>query len=205
MSLTDTQITELCRRMNIPLASNKGIAFKTEFSPSDLEYNKAYFVNLQDEYDDNGSLNSGSHWTTFTIRKYENGEIDPIYFDSYGIGPPEEIKECIMKFCKKKVPFTKKDIQSLMSNACGWFCCAYQHFIWNFSHRTGDVYEDTELFLECFDDLNKSTDWLKNEFMLKQFFQPKDASLRRPIRTAMDINPEEITNDVNGPVVSPFK
>ena len=205
MSLTDNQITELCDRMNIPLAENKGIIFKDELNCGDLEFNKSYFVNLEDEYKDDGSLSQGSHWTTFTIRKYQNGEIDPMYFDPFGIGPPENIKECVMKFCKKKLPYSTKDVQSMMANACGFYCCAYQHYIYNFSHRTGDIYEDTETFLSYFDDLNKSTDFLKNEFILKQFFQPKDSSQRRAVRTTMDINPDEITSDLNGPVYTPFK
>ena len=203
--LTDSQIEELCVRMNIPLATNKGIAFKDEIKAKDLEYNKSYFVNLEDEYDSEGRLNSGSHWTCFQIAKYPSGEIAPVYFDPFGIGPPENIKEEVMKFCKKKLPFTTKDIQSMMANACGWYCCAYLHFINNFSHRTMDIYEDTELFLSYFDDLNKSADFMKNEFILKQFFQAKDPNLRRPITTIADINIDEITEDLNGNVITPFK
>lgn len=203
--LTDSQIEELCVRMNIPLATNKGIAFKDEIKANDLEYNKSYFVNLDDEYDGEGRLNSGSHWTCFQIAKYPSGEIAPIYFDPFGIGPPENIKEQVMKFCKKKLPFTTKDIQSMMANACGWYCCAYLHFINNFSHRCMDIYEDTELFLSYFDDLNKSADFMKNEFILKQFFQAKDPNLRRPITTIADINIDEITEDLNGNVITPFR
>ena len=200
--LTDTQIEELCLRMNIPLAS---IAFKDEIKANHLEYNKSYFVNLDDEYDEKGRLNSGSHWTCFQIAKYPNNEVAPIYFDPFGIGPPECIKEEVMKFCKKKLPFTTKDIQSMMANACGWYCCAYLHYINNFSHRCMDIYEDTEMFLSYFDDLNKSIDFMKNEFILKQFFQSKDPTLRKPIKTIADIDPNEITEDLNGNVITPFK
>lgn len=203
--LSDDQLIELCDKMNIPLASKNGIIFKSQIKAKDLEYNKSYFVNLEDEYDEKGNLNTGSHWTCFQISKYRNGEVAPMYFDSYGIGPPEKIKEEIMKFCKKKVPYSTKDVQSLMSNACGWYCCAFLHFINNFPSRTGCIYDDTELFLSYFDDLNKSTDFLKNEFMLKQFFQPKDPKLRREITTMADIDPNDITDDLNGPVITPFK
>ena len=195
MSLTDRQIRELCQKMKIPLATNKGIIFKNEI-PCNLEYNKAYFINLEDEYNAEGLLNNGSHWTCFQIAKYPSGKVAPIYFDAYGMPPPEIVKEKIMKFCKQKVPFNTKDIQSLMANACGWYCCAYLHYINNFSHRTGDIYLDTEQFLEYFEDLNKSTNFLKNEYVLKHFFQSEDPKLRKEITTIADT--DSITEDTNG-------
>jgi hypothetical protein len=203
--LSDVQITELCQRMLIPLADKKGIIFKSEINVKDLQYNKSYFINLDDEYDEKGKLNSGSHWTCFQIVKYPTGEIDPIYFDPFGIGAPEIIKESIMAFCKKKLPHTTKDIQSMLANACGWYCCAFLHFINNYPRRTGDVYDDTEIFLDYFDDLNKSCDFLKNEYTLKMFFQPKDKSLRRPITTLADVDFNEITEDLNAQIHTPFK
>ena len=195
MSLTDRQIRELCQKMKIPLATKKVIIFKNEI-PCNLEYNKAYFINLEDEYNAEGLLNNGSHWTCFQIAKYPSGKVAPIYFDAYGMPPPEIVKEKIMKFCKQKVPFNTKDIQSLMANACGWYCCAYLHYINNFSHRTGDIYLDTEQFLEYFEDLNKSTNFLKNEYVLKMFFQSEDPKLRKEITTIADT--DSITEDTNG-------
>lgn len=195
MSLTDVQIRELCDKMDIPLASIDGICFKDEF-PKKPECNKAYFINMEDEYDGRGMLNSGSHWVTLIIAKYKNGEMSPLYFDPFGMPPPEIIKDRVMKFTKKKLPFNTKDIQSLMSNACGWFCCAYQHYIHNFSHRTGDIYLDTEQFLDYFEDLNKSTNYLKNEYILKHFFVAKDPTLRKEITVIADVN--DITQDTNG-------
>ncbi len=192
MSLTDTQIKELCKKMNIPLA---GVFFKNEI-PNALEKNKVYFINLDDDFDESGSLNSGSHWTCFVIVKYPNGDLAPMYFDSYGCPPPEGVKEKMMKSSKKKIPFSTKDIQSVMSNCCGWFCCAWAHYIFNFSHRTGDVYLDTEMFLDYFEDLNKSTNFMKNEYILKHFFQPTDPKLRKEITTIADTN--SITQDNNG-------
>lgn len=203
MSLTDSQIAELCTRMNIPLAPVRGIAFKDEITAKDLQYNKAYFVNLSDEYGEDGQRNPGTHWTCFQIVKYRNGNVCPIYFDSFGVGPPENIKEAVAKFSKKKLPYTTKDIQSLMANACGFFCCAFLHYINNYYNRTGDVYEDTEQFLGYFEDLNKSADFLKNEYILKLFFQPPNSNNK--ITTAADIDFDSITYDTSGPVVNAFK
>ncbi len=66
----------------------------------------------------------------------------------------------------------------------------------NFSHRTGDIYLDTEQFLEYFEDLNKSTNFLKNEYVLKHFFQSEDPKLRKEITTIADT--DSITEDTNG-------
>lgn len=195
MSLTDLQIRELCDKMNIPLALEDGIIFKDEL-PDELEYNKSYFINLEDEYGEDGSLNNGSHWTCLQVAKYPNGTVAPIYCDFFGMPPPEIVKQKMMKFCKQKIPFNTKDVQSIMANACGWYCCAYLHYINNFSHRTGDIYQDTEMFLSYFEDLNKSTDFMKNEYILKMFFQPNDPSLRKEITTVADV--ESITQDTNG-------
>ncbi len=95
------------------------------------------------------------------------------------------------------MPYNTKDIQSLMSDACGWYCCAFLHFINNFSHRTKNLYNDTDNFLEMFDDLNKSVDFKKNEFMLKHFFQPNDPKLRKEIDVFCDVDSIESGKEDN--------
>ena len=81
----------------------------------------------------------------------------------------------------RQFPHNTKDVQSLMSNACGWFCLAFLHYINAFPKRTKNLYDDTDAFLGMFDDLNKHIDWKKNEYMLKQFFQSGDPKLRKSI------------------------
>ena len=190
--LTDTQLEELSVKMNFPLAE---IIFKDQ-APDRFQYNKSYIVNLEDNYNKDGTLNSGSHWTCLQINRYPNGKVEGLYFDPFGIVAPTEILECYKRTTgKTHFPHNTKDIQSLMSNACGFFCCAYLHFINNFVNRTKDLYSDTENFLDFFDDLNKSVDFKKNEFMLKQFFQPKDPKLRKDIEVIA--NPNTIETDTN--------
>lgn len=191
--LTDHQLQKLSQTMNFPLES---IIFKDQ-APNKFKFNKCYIINLDDEYDESGSLKSGSHWTCLQINKYPNNEIQSIYFDPFGIAPPNDIIESYKRTTNKShLPYNTKDIQSLMSNACGWYCAAFLHFINNFSHRTKDLYQDTEHFLDLFDDLNKSVDFKKNEYILKHFFQPKDPTLRKKIEITAD--PTTIDTDVNG-------
>lgn len=165
--LNNFQILELAPKMSIPL---KGVYYKDELKLNDLEVGKSYVINLSDEKNENGEQNLGSHWTCLHIGKH-NGVITPVYFDSYGVAPPEDIKEIVKKRFNKKISYMTKNVQSLMSDACGWFCLAYLHFINAFYNKTGDIFTDSSIFLDLFEDLDKSVDWKKNEFILKLFFQ----------------------------------
>jgi len=175
--LTDEQITDLAHRMGVPL---QGCYFKDEL-PKNIETNRSYIINIQDSVDDNGNHNEGTHWTFLQVNKTPNGTIQPIYFDPYGQPPPEEVKKAIQRNFNLYLPYTKKDIQSLMNNACGFYCLALGHFINKCPLRCGDIYEDVDEFLSMFDDLNTSIDWKKNEYILRMFFQAEDPSLRKEI------------------------
>jgi len=175
--LTDEQLKDLCGKMNVPL---EGVYFKDEL-PRKLKYNCAYIINLENSVDKDGDENEGTHWTTLQVAKYPNGKIEPIFFCPYGAPPSESVIKFVKDGCGKYLPYTKRDIQSLMNNACGWFCCAFLHYINAYPQRTKDLYQDCEQFLDFFDDLNVSVDWKKNEYLLKHFFQSSDPALRKAI------------------------
>lgn len=174
--LTDHQIIELGKRMSIPL---EGVYFKDEL-PVKLKTNRTYIINLQDSEDEQGNENSGTHWTLLQIHENDK-EKQPFYFDPYGVEPPEILKKRIKKDFNLYLPYNNKDIQSLMNNACGFYCLALAHFINASQYRTNNFYNDIDEFLEMFDDLNKSIDWKKNEYILKLFFQAKDKNKRKDI------------------------
>ena len=197
--LTDSQITELSKKMNIPLEL---VCFKDEL-PRKVAYNKSYVINLDDAFDEKGNQNEGTHWTALQINKYPDGKVEPIFFDPYGQPPSENIKKFVLDNTGKKLPYNTKDIQSLMNNACGFFCLGFLHFINAWDHRTKDLYDDVACFLEYFDDLNKSIDWKKNEFILKHFFQPSDPKLRKQIEVIADIN--SITDQDTGNGINMLK
>lgn len=181
--LTDGQIKEIAPRMGIPL---EWIGFKSDL-PAVIKPNRSYIVNLDNETDLDGDNNEGTHWTCFQVMEYPNGKKEAIYFDSYGISPPEIVKAHIKKsFGITYIPYSTKDIQSLMSNACGYYCMAFLHFINKSPYRSGHLFEDVETFLEMFLDLNKSNDFKHNEYILKHFFQSKDPALRKPVEVLMD-------------------
>ena len=175
--LTDIQIKDLANRMQIPL---EGCYFKDEL-PRQLKFNKVYIINLQDSVTDDGDENTGTHWTMAYIRETPNETKQPIFFDPYGAPPSENVKKIIEQSCNKKPPYTTKDIQSLMNNACGFYCLGLAHFITASKYRTNDLYRDVDDFMDLFDDLNTSIDWKKNEYILKHFFQAEDKSKRQKI------------------------
>lgn len=178
MSLSDSQIQDLCQRMQIPLGD---ICFKDEL-PEELEFNKGYFVNLQDSVDQDGKPSPGTHWVFVQCIKYPTNKTEAFYFDPYGVTPPENVKRVVKQTLGRVgLPHGTKDIQSLMNNACGFYCLAFAHFINSSKFRSGSLYNDAETFLELFEDLNKSTDFKKNEYILKLFFRSADPELRKEI------------------------
>lgn len=175
--LTDSQIDDLAERMKIPL---EGCFFKDEL-PYPIPYNKVLIVNLQDSENDDGERNEGTHWTLLYIRETPNRILQPIYFDPYGHSPSENIKKTVETQIHKKLPYTTKDIQSLMNNACGFYCLALGHYITASKYRNGDLYKDVDDFMDMFDDLNHSIDWKKNEYILKHFFLSEDPTKRKEV------------------------
>ena len=185
MSLTDSQIFELAKKMSIPLAD---CCFKDELE-SPLQFNKSYIINIEDSMDEQGNPNDGTHWVFLQCNKYPNDKIESIYFDPYGQPPPEIVKKVVKETTKKQgLPFTEVDVQSLMNNACGYYCLALGHFINASQYRSNNLYSDVGAFLEMFDDLNKSVDFKKNEYVLKHFFRSSDPAMRKEIEVIKPID-----------------
>jgi hypothetical protein len=187
MSLTDIQIKDLAQRMNVPLVF---CDFKDQLKGK-LKYNKSYILNMENEVGEDGKPNTGSHYTCFQVNKYPNGKVEGVYFDSFGQPPPKAVE----KFAGK-LPYCDKDIQSLMNSACGWYCLAFLHFINASQYKSGHIYTDAGTFTDMFDDLSKSTNHLKNEYILKHFFRSSDPEHRKknPIEIGGSVDPNSIVS-----------
>lgn len=172
MSLTNTQLNDLAKRMGFKL---EAVVFKSELKDMKLKHNVGYICNLEDEYDSDGERNDGSHYTCFQSNKNVNGKIENIYFDSFGIAPPEEVLDFLGV---KHVPYSTKDIQSLQQHFCGWACAGFLYFINAYHNRTKSLYDDAEHFTDLFKDLNTSSDHKYNEFTLKCMFQSSCPKIR---------------------------
>ena len=169
--LTDDNIHILAGNMGIPL---EYCGFKSEL-PKKLLPNKSYIINLDNDTDLDGDLNNGTHWVCLQVVKYPNGKLEPIYFDAYASPPPEIVKKRVKdNFGIKFVPYNTKNIQSLMSNACGYYCLAFLHFINHSPYKSQMLYDNVETFLSMFNDLALTNDFKHNEYVLKHFFLFKD-------------------------------
>jgi len=194
MALSNDQLFNLAKKMNVPLVFAD---FKDQLKYHKLKHNKFYIVNLEDEYNQDGKPNEGSHWTCFQSNRYPNGKIENVYMDSMGMPAPIEVQEFLHQ---KEVPYNKKNIQSIVADICGYYCLGFGHFINDFKGRTGDLYSDTNHFLDLFEDLDKSVDFKKNEFILKHFFRSSDPKERLPISVENNItggNTDNITLPVD--------
>ena len=167
-ALSDVQLTELAKKMGFNL---NGIYFQDEIKCEDLRHGN-YIINTSPQFDASGNQNLGTHWVCMVVTKRE-GKIWVQYMDPYGQPPPENLKKIVEKRYKRRIQYTTKDIQSLMDSVCGWYCCAYLHFLYQFPNRTKDVLYDTAIWLDFWVDLETDTNYKKNIFMLKLFFQEK--------------------------------
>ena len=172
-ALSDVQLTELAKKLKFTL---NGIYFADEITCQDLRPGN-YIINTSPQFDDDGNQNLGTHWVCMVVTKREN-KIWVQYFDPFGVAPPENLKKIVEKRYKRRINYTTKNVQSMVSSICGWFCVTYLHFIHQFPSRTKDILYDTAVYLDFFNDLNVVTDYKKNEFMIKLMMQEKGKALK---------------------------
>ena len=117
--LSNHDIDVLVEKLNIP--NFKGCFYRDKLNK--IQPNSSYIINLNSELDEHGKRNSGSHWVALLTNDMKQG----IYFDSYGEKEPLEIRN-LLKCNHYKIGHTSKNIQSLMSNLCGFFCLSFIYF-----------------------------------------------------------------------------
>ena len=110
--LSNHDIDVLVEKMGI--RNFKGCFYKDKLKL--IQPNSSYIINLNSEMDEKGNVNKGSHWTCLITNDMKQA----IYFDSYGEKEPNEIRN-LLKCNQYKIGYTSKNIQSLMSNLCGFF------------------------------------------------------------------------------------
>jgi hypothetical protein len=121
-----------------------------------------YVINLSDDISASGSSNEGTHWTALYIKT--NGH--PIYFDSFGFGPPADVQ----LFLKRLPPtrYSKKQIQNMASGYCGLYSL---FFLW-FMHKHDHLEHALDQFEKLWsDDVTDNLTKLKG--YLKYFLKDK--------------------------------
>jgi hypothetical protein len=169
--ITNFDIEEIASGLKLPII---GV-----FSKDKLPQRRAigsYYVNMEDH--DKGS---GTHWVFMRI--FSTGVA--IYFDSFGISPPEPVRDFLKPF--SPFAFSNRQIQDIKSENCGRFCILCDYF---FTHqcretkvsltnpsfklggRRGTFPYNNDEVAECFDDfLNSwSINTETNDKILKERF-----------------------------------
>jgi hypothetical protein len=162
--LSNYDIEELVIKMGIN--NFKGCFYKDTLKT--IEASSSYIINLNSEFNEKNERNAGSHWVALITDDLKKA----IYFDSYGEKEPNEIKN-LLKSNQYKIAHTTKNIQSLMSNLCGFFCLAFIYFLTVSKYRTKNIINDASIFLDLYEDLDLISDIYKNEFILSLFFTDK--------------------------------
>ena len=163
--LSNHDIDELVTKMGI--SNFRGCFYKDKLKS--VQPNSSYIINLNSELDKKGNRNTGSHWCCLVTDDMKQC----IYFDSYGEREPVEIRN-LLKCKQYSIAHTSKNIQSLMSNLCGFFCLSFIYFLTVSQIRTKNIIHDASIYLDLFEDLDKVDDVYKNEFVLSLFFADKE-------------------------------
>lgn len=152
--LSDIDINQIASDLDLPIIG----VFSKDQLPQEREEG-SYYVNMQ-----NATDGGGTHWVLAKIYKDEDGYEGAIYFDSFGVDMPKEVEEFLKEY--KPIPFNNKQIQSLRSEECGWYCIYCDYYLTHLRVKD-DVIDDYGNFLKMWSE-NPS----KNLTLLKELFKP---------------------------------
>ena len=63
----------------------------------------------------------GDHWIAISVHRNGNGQ----YFDSYGRPPSKTFRDYMNRHCRKTWSYSRKQLQSAVSNVCGQYCIVW--------------------------------------------------------------------------------
>lgn len=151
--ITNFDIEEIAHGLKLPIVG----VFSKDRLPQRRSVG-SYYVNMEDH--DKGG---GTHW--IFMRIFPCGSA--CYFDSFGISPPEQVRDFLKPFAP--FPFSNRQIQDVKSENCGRFCILCDYF---FTHQVKKKLKNTDMVAECFDDfLNSwSIDTRTNDKILMERF-----------------------------------
>ena len=145
MSLSNFEIENICNDLKLNCIG----VFSKDRLPADKKVG-TYFVNME-SYNDG----DGTHWVCF--RLFPNRKV--IYFDSFGMPPPQEILDWTHSF--KPIATNNRQIQDVKSSLCGWFCICLDYFF-TYDICSNNVFDEFENFLSIW-----SPDTKKNDKIVK--------------------------------------
>lgn len=102
-TLSDGELRQLCKKYNVNI---NGIVNRDTLPP----LKEGWTIMNLDLH-----TNDGTHWTCYKV----NAKQPHFYMDAFGIEPPQKLHDQLGKFV-----YNQKEIQSMHSCSCGWFCIA---------------------------------------------------------------------------------
>ena len=111
--LSNYDIIEIANELELDDLIFVGTQDLLNLVPKSKRKNKFYIINL-DKQPENGGTGMGNHWVMLSTH-----EDKPFYFDSYGLPPPTRVHNFVKS---ENLSYWDKQIQSPMSEICGWFC-----------------------------------------------------------------------------------
>ena len=111
----------------------------------------SYIINMEDR-----DAGGGTHWVLLKI--FPSKEV--IYFDSFGLSPPQQIKD----FVKGKIATSNREIQDIDATTCGYFCLACDHYM-TYQKPKRPIYERFDDFLNIFKADTKKNDEILLDYL----------------------------------------
>ena len=148
--LNDQQITEFFEDCDLPLID---VVCKDRLP--NKKYIGDYVINLQ-----NNDEGSGSHWTFSKIMDKPTA----IYWDSFGVYPPEEVKQFLHPL---KIVYNTRQIQDINSKCCGHYCEALAYFMKYDANPKKSIADNFYDFIDMFSDDTKKNDKILKEYLEK--------------------------------------
>jgi len=150
--LSDEQITDFFKDCQLPLID---VVCKDRLP--DKRYIGDYVINMQNNDD-----GDGTHWTFAKIINKKN----PIalYWDSFGVYPPEEVKQFLHPL---KIAYNTRQIQDIKSECCGHYCEALAYYLKYDSDPQKSMEDNYADFIDMFCDDTKKNDKILKEYMEK--------------------------------------
>ncbi len=155
--LTDKELKQLCKLFKIKC---KGVYLKDELASIRIQEG-FYIYNLDSKSDPVVDTSLGTHWTC----SVGNGE-QVMYFDSYGVGPPNEISY-FLKLKYGKFLYNNYIIQHLDSTNCGFFCLGLALYVKENQSSSPNLLMICNDYINMFEDNAKTNDIILRTYLYR--------------------------------------
>jgi len=147
--LSNIQLEDIASDLKLPMV---GVFSKDKLPGTPVE--GSYYINLQDADDGNGT-----HWVFFRIFSPDTA----VYFDSFGLPCPEEVKAFLEPF--SPIPYNNRQIQDVKSSYCGWYCIACDYYFQYDVKKGEDIIDKFDDFLNMYSMKTPINDKILKEYL----------------------------------------